>query len=190
MQTFQYTNDRTLRRQDDGEVQMAAEALDLYRSVLWRARLRRWWSVLTRHPHSLLALRQSEALGTVRSSYSVGICAVPVRQIRGSENRSDDFDADFRPRQKRTRGRWLSIARACLMGVTMPPVELIQVHDVYYVRDGHHRISVARAMRQEYVEAEVMVWELGAQPLCARPDTVPTPKPKALGWFNQTGVNA
>lgn len=189
MQRYQYINDRSLRRQDDGEIQAAADALELYRSVLWRARLRRWWSMLTRHPHSLLTLRQPEAMGTVRGSYAVGICAVPIRQIRGSESRSDDFDADFRPRQKRTRGRWLSIATARLMGVTMPPVELLQVHDVYYVRDGHHRISVARAMGQEYIEAEVMVWELGAQPLCARPAAVIIPKPKVLGRFSQKGVN-
>jgi len=128
-------------------------------------------------------------MGTVRGSYAVGICAVPVRQIRGSESRSDDFDADFRPRQTRTQGRWLSIATARLMGVTLPPVELLQVHDVYYVRDGHHRISVARAMGQEYIEAEVLVWELGAQPLCARPAEVSTPKPKALARFSQKGVN-
>jgi hypothetical protein len=189
MQTFQYINDWSLRRQEDWGVRVAADALDLYRSVLWRARLYRWWSVLTRRSRSLLRLNQAEAIGTVRGSHTVGICAVPIRQIRGSESRSDDFDADFLPRQTRTRGRWLSIATACLMGVTMPPVELLQVRDVYYVRDGHHRISVARAMGQEYIEAEVMVWELGAQPLCARPAAVSVPKPKALGRFSRKGVN-
>ncbi len=189
MQTSQHINDRLLRRQDTGELQAAARALELYRSALWRARLGRWWSVLTRQPHSLLALRQPEAIGTIRGSYPVGICAVPVRQIRGSESRSDDFDADFSPRQQRTRGRWLSIATARLLGLTLPPVELIQMHDVYYVRDGHHRISVARAMGQEYIEAEVLVWELGAQPLCARPDEVLRPRREALGRFVQKWRN-
>lgn len=189
MQTSQYINDRLLRRQDNGELQAAADALELYRSALWRARLRRWWSVLTRRPHSLLTLRQPEAMRTVRGSYPVGICAVPIRQIRGSESRSDDFDADFRPRQQRTQGRWLSIATARLLGVTMPPVELLQVRDVYHVRDGHHRISVARAMGQEYIEAEVLVWELGAQPLCARPDEVSRPKRETLGRFMEKWRN-
>ena len=187
MPASQYINDRWLRRQD--EVRAAAGALELYRSALWRARLRRWWSVLTGQPHSLRTLRGPEAMGTVRGSYAVGICAVPVRQIRGSESRSDDFDAGFHPRQTRTQGRWLSIATARLMRVTLPPVELLQVHDVYYVRDGHHRISVARAMGQEYIEAEVMVWELGALPLCARQDKVCSPEPKALCRFMQRWRN-
>jgi hypothetical protein len=189
MPASRYINDRLLRRQDNGEIQAAVGALELYRSALWRARLRRWWSVLTGQSHSLLALHQPESMGTVRGSYAVGICAVPVRQIRGSESRSDDFDADFCPRQQQTRGRWLSIATARLLGVTMPPVELLQVRGIYYVRDGHHRISVARAMGQEYIEAEVKVWELGAQPLCARPDEVSRPKPKALCRFMQKEHN-
>jgi uncharacterized protein (DUF1015 family) len=75
------------------------------------------------------------------------------------------------------------------MGVTMSPVQLLQVRDVYYVRDGHHRISVARAMGQEYIEAEVMVWELGAQPLCAKPAAVSMPRPKALGWVRKVWLN-
>jgi hypothetical protein len=101
--------------------------------------------------------------------------------IQRSEFRSEDFDADFRPLQKRTRGRWLSIATAWLMRVAMPPVELIQVRDVYYVRDGHRRISVARAMGQEYIEAGVIVWEMGEQPLCERPATIHMPKLEVSG---------
>jgi len=58
------------------------------------------------------------------------------------------------------------------------------VRDVYYVRDGHHRISVAGAMGREYIEAEVMVWELAAQTLCARQAAVFMPNRKALGWVH------
>jgi hypothetical protein len=58
--------------------------------------------------------------------------------------------------------RWLSVARALEKGVALPPVELIQLGDRYFVRDGHHRISVARAMRQDEIEATVTVLELGA----------------------------
>jgi hypothetical protein len=45
------------------------------------------------------------------------------------------------------------------MATPLPPVELIQVGDVYFVRDGHHRISVARMMGQDSIDAEVTVWE-------------------------------
>ena len=170
----EYSDNRSLFCQGREGNRIVTHALDLYRSVLWRAWLQSWWSALTGRSHLLLSLSQPGAVGVVRGTYSVGICAVPIRQILGSENRSEDF-ADFRPRQTQTRARWLSIATACLMGVTMPAVELLQVHDVYYVRDGHHRISVARALKQEYIEAEVMVWEPGAEPRCARPAPVPAP---------------
>jgi hypothetical protein len=164
MQTFQYTNDRSLPRDADWGIQAAGNALDLYRSVLCRARLGRWWSALNRRPHSLLSLDGVITTEVDRGNQFARMCTVLIRQIRGSEGRSLDFDAEFRPLQKRTRGRWLSIAAACLKGITMPPVELIQVGDTYYVRDGHHRISVARAMGQEYIEAEVVVWQGGELP--------------------------
>jgi uncharacterized ParB-like nuclease family protein len=45
------------------------------------------------------------------------------------------------------------------MGRELPPVELVQLGDLYFVRDGHHRISVAQAMGQESIEAEVIVWQ-------------------------------
>lgn len=59
-----------------------------------------------------------------------------------------------------TRRRWLSIAVARLNGQAMPAVELIKVGDVYVVRDGHHRISVARALGEGFVDAHVTAWEL------------------------------
>jgi hypothetical protein len=44
--------------------------------------------------------------------------------------------------------------------VPLPPIKLIQVGDCYYVRDGHHRLSVARALGEQFIEAEVTVWEI------------------------------
>jgi len=80
--------------------------------------------------------------------------------IRGSEGRCQDFDADFRPLKELSRERWMAIAAAWKLGTELPPVQLVQIRDLYFVRDGHHRISVARAMRQENIDAEVTVWEV------------------------------
>jgi hypothetical protein len=85
---------------------------------------------------------------------------VPITQIQGSEGRSGDFDREFRPLQDRTRERWLSVAAARQQGKALPPVELIQVGPIYFVRDGHHRISVARALGQQAIEARVLVWQV------------------------------
>jgi hypothetical protein len=86
---------------------------------------------------------------------------VVIDQIRASESRGADFDCDFNPLHDQTRDRWLRIARAREQGRTLPPVALIQIGDFYAVRDGHHRLSVARALGQRSVEAKVIVWEVG-----------------------------
>jgi hypothetical protein len=85
---------------------------------------------------------------------------VPIAQIRGSEGRTGDFDRDFNPIKNHTRQRWLGIAVAREQGKVFPPVSLVQVGDLYFVKDGHHRISVARAFGQEAIEAKVVVWQM------------------------------
>ncbi|HRQ42464.1 MAG TPA: hypothetical protein PLD25_31495 [Chloroflexota bacterium] len=87
-----------------------------------------------------------------------GVQIIPISQIRGSEGRSQDFDVAFRPRQPHNLDRWVNIAVARDRGVPLPPVDLIQVGHIYYVRDGHHRISVAHIQGQADIEAHVTVW--------------------------------
>ena len=60
--------------------------------------------------------------------------------------------------ERRATGAWW---RRTLEGEYLPPVALIRSGDIYYVRDGHHRISVARAFGQMMVEAAVTVWKIG-----------------------------
>ncbi len=88
----------------------------------------------------------------------LGIQTVPIRKITGSEGRAADFDRFFRPLQDYTRERWLNIWQAVMNGLPLPPVELVCVGDTYYVRDGHHRISVAAALGQLDIEAHVIQW--------------------------------
>lgn len=115
---------------------------------------------LTRRLHRLLDLAEVEAACQVRARWHGGFQTVPIDQIRGSEGRSDDFDGHFHPLQDHNKARWLRIAAARQRGTALPPVELIRVSDVYFVRDGHHRISVARAAGQLDIEAEVTVWQV------------------------------
>jgi hypothetical protein len=132
----------------------------LYNRARSRGRRGRVWSALTGRSRRLLPLAEVDAACTVRTRRYTGMQTVPICRIGGSEGRSKDFDRDFNPLQHHTRGRWLGIATARQRGKEMPPVELIQVGDVYFVRDGHHRISVARALGQRDVEAEVTVWQV------------------------------
>jgi len=85
---------------------------------------------------------------------------VPICQIRGSENRAGDFDRDFNPLRDHNQGRWQRVAEARQLGKALPPVDLVQVEELYFVRDGHHRISVAQALGQQEIEAKVVVWRV------------------------------
>jgi hypothetical protein len=132
----------------------------LYRSALGRGRRGQFWSKLTGGSRCLLSLKSTEANCRVRIGSDVGQRTVPIAQIRGSEGRTGDFDCDFNPIKDHTRQRWLGIAAAREQGKMLPPVSLVQIGDIYFVKDGHHRISVARAFGQETIEAKVVVWQV------------------------------
>jgi hypothetical protein len=85
---------------------------------------------------------------------------VPIAQIVGSQGRCGDFDRDFNPLHDHNRERWLRIAAARRRATLLPPVDLVQVGGLYFVQDGHHRISVARALGQTDIEARVTVWHV------------------------------
>lgn len=110
------------------------------------------WAKLVGKRHSLPSLpHQAKA-----SHRTLETVAVPLSKIVGTEGRSADFDADFNPLKTSDRERWISIAAARRMGTVLPAVELLQVGDKYYVRDGHHRVSVARVMGQMEIDAQVV----------------------------------
>lgn len=84
-----------------------------------------------------------------------GVQAVRLDQIVGSVNRYKDFDRAFLPRTDITAERWQRITRAWYDDVSLPPVLLYKVGEVYFVVDGNHRVSVAREQGQEYIDADV-----------------------------------
>ncbi len=146
------------RGADEGQAVKAA--LHHFRNALTQGWMGRIWAKVTGRSRRLLDLNAVRASCRVRSSHYAGTRAVSIDQIHGSEGRSDDFDADFRPTSNRTRSRWLSVAAAVQMGKTLPPVDLVLIGDRYFVRDGHHRISVARALGQTAIDAEVTVLDV------------------------------
>jgi hypothetical protein len=121
-----------------------------------KASLGRIVSLLTGHSRSLLDLSTEVSGRKIRGQYDGGFQTVPINRIKGSEDRTSDFDRDFNPIQTRTMERWMSVAVARSSGGILPVVELIQLGEDYFVRDGHHRISVARAFREEYIDAKVI----------------------------------
>jgi hypothetical protein len=131
-------------------------SLLLYQQTRLMASVARLWRLVTRRAASLPCLSRSGVSVTLQDSYFAGRQVVPLAQVRGTEQRCRDFDAEFRPLQEHTRERWLQIAMAYEAERPLPPVDLVQVGEVYYVRDGHHRVSVARALGQTFIDATVV----------------------------------
>jgi hypothetical protein len=95
-----------------------------------------------------------EALGRV-GERSLGLQSVEVDSIVGTVDRGREFDRAFRPVSGRVRTRWERIAEAQRRGQSMPPVDLYRIGEVHFVRDGHHRVSVARALGLDSIDAYV-----------------------------------
>ena len=95
-----------------------------------------------------------EALGRRAENY-LGTKVIPLEAIVGSVDKERDFDRRFRPTSARSRQRWERLARASRTGEIIPPIDVYQVGDYYFVSDGHHRVSVARSMGLDLIEARV-----------------------------------
>lgn len=128
-----------------------------FETIIASGRLRRMWAKMRGQSRRLLDLNEyMMGCGLTEQRYA-GTRAVPIDQIRGSENRTEDFDSEFYPVAGYLQHKWVNVAIGIITGAQMPPVELIQVGDTYFVRDGHNRISVARSMGQTHVDAIVIV---------------------------------
>jgi hypothetical protein len=95
-----------------------------------------------------------EALGW-RGERELGLHVIPLDSIVGTVDRSREFDRSFRPTSRRLRRRWEGIAKAMRSGEAMPPIDVYRIGELHFVRDGHHRVSVARQLRLDVIEARV-----------------------------------
>jgi hypothetical protein len=129
-----------------------------YREFL-KGKVRRWFQrrFLGQNSELMELSVISQELG-LHDRWGAGIRAIPMEQIMGSMGRAADFDIYFAPMQKKSETRWTELALARLNSVVMPPIRVVQVNQVYFVIDGHHRVSVAKALGERYIEAEITVW--------------------------------
>ena len=80
---------------------------------------------------------------------------VPIKQIAGSEGRYHDFNKYFLPKKEHLRNRWQKVDEAHIKDIILPPIQLYEIGGVYFVRDGNHRVSVAKSQDVEFIDAEV-----------------------------------
>jgi len=121
-----------------------------------RAFLRSVMSHVLRQPNALIPYRDvRDRITMERESYR-GMQTVPVSQIIGSVDRFRDFDRAFFPKQRHTASRWKSIDLAFHRDIRLSPIELYKVGEIYFVKDGNHRVSVAREHGIDFIDAEVI----------------------------------
>ena len=80
-----------------------------------------------------------------------GMQIVPINKIVGSEGRYQDFDNHFLPRTNLLKSRWARVDEAHLNDIVLPPIQLYEIGGLYFVRDGNHRVSVAKMQRNNFV---------------------------------------
>jgi hypothetical protein len=126
-----------------------------FQQARFQAFINRIWATLSGQPSTLLSYDEIKEKLHIGGPIYRGVKTVRVDQIAGSLNRYHEFDRVFLPASDKLEQRWTSINRAFYQEISLPPVVLYKVGEVYFVVDGHHRVSVARKQGQIYIEAEV-----------------------------------
>ena len=126
--------------------------------ALLKASLRRWKDRLRRDsaPERLLSFEEAKGALKRWSQTYRGTQPVEVEKITGSVGRWRDFDGSFLPLKRSMGERWGRIDRAYHRGDELPAVSLYKIGDAYFVRDGNHRVSVARYHKVAAIDAEVV----------------------------------
>ncbi len=136
---------------DDFATQVRAD----FARARFKAFLNRVRNILKHQPRTVLSYDEVKEKLRIGGPIYRGVKTVEVAKIVGSLNRYQFFDRAFLPLYSHTANRWQSVDRAFYQEIDLPPVVLYKVGEVYFVVDGHHRVSVAREQGQLFIEAEV-----------------------------------
>ena len=115
-----------------------------------------WLSTIRRRENQLVPLHEITRRLRPEGEFYRGMQEVPVSQIVGSMDRWQDFDRAFLPTHRHIKSRWRRVDEAYYEDVRLPPIQLYKVGDIYFVKDGNHRVSVARERGVEFIDAEVI----------------------------------
>ena len=131
-----------------------------------RAILSRMQHFLNTDRDRLLSFNDVKDILKPRNQVYQGSQVVPIKLIVGREGRYRDFNKFFLPRSEHLRSRWERVDEAHIRDIILPPIQLYEIGGVYFVRDGNHRVSVAKAQNVEFIDAEVisLATEIGITP--------------------------
>lgn len=122
-----------------------------YQKGFWRS----IFSLLQNKNNELLPFEEVLKHIPMRGQNYIGVRQIETDKVIGSVSRYNDFDRAFLPKQTHTRSRWESIDRAHFKQIILPPIEVYKIGDYYFVKDGNHRVSVAREKGQAFLDAYV-----------------------------------
>jgi hypothetical protein len=133
-------------------------------------------SWLRREPDDTSLLQFDEVIRLLgfRGEDYLGMRTIRLDTVVGTVEETRDFDRRFRPTSYRDRDRWEQLDLAERDGAVMPPIEVYRVGGLHFVKDGHHRVSVAMATGQEMIDADVteVLTRLPATRICRRSDLI------------------
>ncbi len=131
-------------------------------SAYQNARMRAFWdemfSLIRGKPAELLSFEDVRSRLRLREEYFKGMQDIPLDKIVGSVGRYREFTRNFLPKKRVQQERWSRVFAVATGMQGLPPIEVYQVGDVYFVRDGNHRVSVAHQLGNQTIQAQV--WEL------------------------------
>ncbi len=134
---------------------LSQESIRKFSDMRTQAFMRSMLPFLRRKPIELLPFEKVRSMLGLTHVRKLGVQDVPLDKIVGSIGRYDDFTREFLPRRDDQENRWRQVYDLSTSMTGFPPVELFKVGDAYFVRDGNHRVSVARANDAESIEAYV-----------------------------------
>ncbi|MBU0935895.1 MAG: transcriptional regulator [Spirochaetes bacterium] len=139
-----------------GDEYLSMKARDDFNKAKTRATIASILNALTPRKQTLLSLQDVRQLLKPANETYKGMRVVELEKIIGSEGRYNDFSKEFFPRYEHLRKRWEGIDKAHLKSVILPPIKLYQIGEVFFVRDGNHRVSVAKMQGVRNIDAEVI----------------------------------
>ncbi len=135
---------------------MDSTAMEDFSKAKRKAKFQGILSALQWKNNDLMSLYEVTSIIKPKSETYLGMRTIPVSRIIGSEGRYHDFSSAFLPKREQLRSRWCSIDSAMMSDVVLPPISVYSLGGYYFVRDGNHRVSVAKAQGVEFIDAEVV----------------------------------
>ena len=131
-----------------------------FNNALFRSFFKSIYKRLKKQDDLLPDLESIVNITKAKNEHYLGLKEIPVDNIIGSEARYEDFDKDFLPKKSELQSRWSAIDTIMQQDKELPAISVFKLGDYYFVRDGHHRVSVAKSRGQVYIDAEVTEYHI------------------------------